>query len=161
MDTVNNVVRGPVAYFAHAVSHYGTYVEGRCIDLIESHLSNGNMQSAYGDFYLVNPNNQLFQNIYNNRKANDHPDRFSFFTEVVGGCDVIFGSTFLDGCFGMGVAAEMKTGLTLEKEVFVIDLSIRYWPITLIPSVTTFEKKYGHRFLDYEQTVKRIHEKIL
>lgn len=149
-----------VVYFAHAVSHYDTDLEERCIDTIESHLIND--YSPNNDKYLViNPNNQLFQNIYYNRKVNNHPDRFSFFTEVVGGCDVVFGSTFLDGYIGKGVVAEMKTALELEKEVFLIDLSIRFFPAILIHSVTAFEQKYGHYFLNYEQTVERINNKIL
>lgn len=144
-----------VVYFAHPVSHYNTLVEEKCIEVIITNLDVSSI-----DFELVNPNNQLFQNVYDNRKKNDHPDRFQFFLEIVEGCDYIIGSTFMDGKIGFGVYGEMEHGLMKSKRTYLIDTSTPIYSFFPILSKSIFDMNYKHRVLDYHETVDRIRDNI-
>lgn len=116
-------------YFAHPVTHYNKNIEIECIHIITTML----MPLEYADevddfdsigpeFEIMNPNQQWLQNVYQNRKKENHPDPFNIFREIASACDITVGCTFYDGILGAGVANEMKTALEDGKDVYLIFL---------------------------------------
>lgn len=115
------MVKEEVVYFAHPVVHYNTSIEYDCIDFIYQSFKPTMMEEddEY-TLHVMNPNQPWLQNLYNNRKKSNHPDPFEIFQEIARSCDIIVGTTFLDGILGAGVANEMEEGLKNRKKVYLI-----------------------------------------
>ena len=114
---MNNI---KVVYFAHPVIHYNTEFEWECIETIVTMLTPIGEDPREGNIQIMNPNQQWLQNLYQNRKADNHEDPFGIFHEISKSCDIIVGCTFFDGVIGAGIAGEMKIGLENGKDVYLI-----------------------------------------
>lgn len=141
-----------IVYFAHPVTHYGEYEEERALNLI---MESFGAFSDGEEIEIFNPNQEWLQRLYNNRKKNNHPDRFSIFVEIVDACDIVVGSSYRDDMIGAGVAKELKKAYNNGNPTYII-----MWEDCITIQKFIFEE-FSDSILTIEETRERIKERII
>lgn len=103
-------------YFAHPVNVFGTPLEVKLEDLI---------QSAFPGARIENPNQPHHQKGYARWKertdASGHKGMGYYYEEVLPHCDGCIALPFLDGKWGRGVVGEAQFFLNKGQPIYVID----------------------------------------
>ena len=106
-----------IVYFAHALSHYNTDFEKECESAI---------RRRFPDADIFNPNQQIVQNLYENRKNSGHENPFGIFDEIVKACDYVVGVSFHDGVLGAGVGKECMIGYKHCDDVLTLNHNFNF-----------------------------------
>lgn len=107
-------------YFAHPLTHYNTNIEYDCIEIMFYMLVPVGENLEEYMMEIMNPNQEWLARLYESRKKLGDGNAFEIFKEIVRSCDIVVGSSCLDGSISAGVAEEMNEGLKCGKEVFLI-----------------------------------------
>ena len=146
-----------IIYYAHPKTHYDTNLEYECLEFL--HTTFG----AYSEFpdmdiEIFNPNEPIISKLYQNRKDNNHPDRFEIFREFARASDILVMTSFLDGYLGSGVAEEGDQALCAEKKVFLLSfVDLDGYTVKCLQLIKNFD---GLKLLSYEETVERINNGV-
>lgn len=139
-------------YFAHTLSHYDTELEWECIETIMNMLMPiGKEPTMNSGITLMNPNQKWLHTLYMNKKKYNEVDPFSIFIDIALACDIVVGSTFLDGSIGAGVAKEMEAAIKNDMPTYILYLADgvkMFMPCLDIDNYQVLSRKETRRRID-------------
>lgn len=162
MPTAEEVKKKKViVYYAHPKTHYDTELEYDCFEFLNTAFGTYGDRNWGMDIEIFNPNEPIISRVYQNRKAENHPDRFEIFREFARASDILVMTSFLDGAIGAGVAEEGKQAILAGKKVFLLNFydlgGNQVKSLSPVPPESLKEDGFeGLEVLTYEETVERL-----